>query len=84
MKLDVRDKDFVWCVGEVKLVVESPSREPLVVIRLDDTPKTQEEVLQKNSPRLALLGTYTNREELPSYEIFSSKIVNLIQEAPTQ
>jgi hypothetical protein len=83
MQVDVRDKAYVWSTGTVKLIVESPQRDPLIVVRMQDGACSTEEVFQKDSPRLALVGTYTSREELPSYEIFSSKIVNQVRKAPS-
>ena len=83
-KVDIRDKNYIWCLGTVNLIVESAQREPLLVVRFENASKPFEEVLQRNSPRLALEGTYTGRDDLPCYLFLSAKILNLIPQAPAE
>lgn len=52
------------------------ARETLVVVHYDDLPTAQDEVVYKNSPRLAKHGIYTSRGDIPKFENGSTEIVN--------
>ena len=67
-KVDVRDKEYIWCIGQVKMIIESAKREPVLLIHYLGFDESKDEVLFQNSPRLAKLGTYTTRSDIPSYE----------------
>lgn len=68
-KLDVRDTDYIWCVGEVRMIVESINREPILAIHYEGWNMWYDEFLPINSPRLARLGFYTSRDDIPKYQM---------------
>lgn len=53
MKIDVRGIDYVWSVGTIKMLIESIKREPIMVIHYDGWNKHFDELIFKNSPRIA-------------------------------
>lgn len=61
MKIDVRGIDYVWCVGTIKMIIESIRRDPILVIHYDGWSKHFDELIFRNSPRIAKKGTYTDR-----------------------
>lgn len=67
-KVDVRSRDYVWTEGTLRLIIEIMNQEPLLVIRLDGLLGHRDEIISKNSGRLARQGTYTLREDIPRYE----------------
>lgn len=78
-KVDIRAPDYVWTVGTVKLIIESIKREPVFVIHYDGLDSTTDEVIFKNSVRLAKHGTYTLRNDIPKC---NSKLNNQVQNLP--
>jgi hypothetical protein len=68
-KLDVRDTDYIWCTGEVRMIVESINREPILAIHYEGWNMWYDEFLPITSPRLARLGFYTQRDDIPKYQM---------------
>jgi len=68
-KIDVRDTDYIWCTGEVKMVIESIGKEPILAIHYDGWNRWYDEFLPLSSPRIARLGFYTNRDDIPKYRM---------------
>jgi hypothetical protein len=68
-KVDVRDTDYIWCVGEVKMIIEAANKEPLLAIHYISWSMYYDEVLPLSSPRIAKLGYYTNRDDIPRYHL---------------
>jgi len=66
-KVDVRDTEYIWCEGTVKIKVECPNRDPLLVVHYEGWNKYYDEIIKQTSPRLAPHGTYTKRKDLPRY-----------------
>lgn len=75
-KVDVRDTEFIWCVGLVKMKIESPNKEPLLAVHYEGWNKYYDEFIPLNSNRIAPLGLYTNRSDIPKYQL---KTVNSMQ-----
>lgn len=65
-KVDIRDKEYVWCEGVVKLILESIGRDALYVVEYIGF--SEEDVLFKNSNRLALYRALTSRNDIPKYK----------------
>lgn len=68
-KVDVRDTDYIWCIGTVRMVVESISHEPIVAIHYEGWNMWYDEFLPLNSARIARLGFYTARDDIPKYKM---------------
>ena len=67
--MDARDTGFIWCVGTVTMVIESIAREPILAIHYEGWNRWYDEFLPINSPRLARLGFYTHRDDIPKYKM---------------
>ena len=65
----MRDTDYIWCTGEVRMIVESINREPILAIHYEGWNMWYDEFLPINSPRLARLGFYTSRDDIPKYQM---------------
>lgn len=63
----MRDKDYIWCKGSVKMIIESAKREPVLLVHYEGFDEKRDEVLFRNSPRLAKRSAYTGRPEIPHY-----------------
>jgi len=68
-KIDVRDTEFIWCIGRVELIITSLSREQLYYIHYEGWNRKYDEYIYKRSSRLAPLGTYTSRNDIPKYQM---------------
>jgi hypothetical protein len=61
IKIDVRDKEHVWCVGEIELKITSEQRKPLLYIHYVGWGHKYNHFLYSDSSRIAPLGLYTER-----------------------
>lgn len=66
----MRDTEYIWCVGHVKIKVESPNKD-LLIIHYEGWNKYFDEILLSTSPRVAPLGFYTSRQDIPKYALKS-------------
>ena len=67
MLVDVRDTDFVWGVGKVTMVIEQINKEALYVIHVLGKTSNEDEIIYRNSDRLAKHGTYTSMPDIPKW-----------------
>lgn len=67
--VDIRDKEYIWCKGTIKMIIESEKREPVILVHYVGFEDAKDEVLFRNSPRLAKAGAYTTRKDIPTYKI---------------
>lgn len=66
--LDVRDTLFFWCVGKVKQVIGSKTgKSQVLLIHYPGWNSIYNEFIPSDSPRLAPLGTFSSRRDLPQY-----------------
>ena len=67
MKIDVRDSDYVWCTGRIYRTVNKFQEKKVkrMIVKYDKSSKKEE--FPENSPRIAPLGFYTNRKDIPRY-----------------
>lgn len=56
-------------MGTVKIKIESPNKEPLLVVHYEGWNKYYDEIIKQNSQRIAPLGFYTNRLDIPKYQL---------------
>lgn len=47
------------------MIIESAKREPVLLIHYEDFDESKDEVLFRNSARLAKFGSYTKRNDIP-------------------
>jgi len=58
-KIDVRDTEYIWCVGAVNIKIESPNKDALLIVHYEGWNKYFDEVIKQSSARIAPLGVYT-------------------------
>jgi hypothetical protein len=68
-KVDLRDTEYIWCEGTVKIKIECPEREPLLIVHYEGWNKFYDEIIKQNSHRVAPHGFYTSRKDLPRYSL---------------
>ena len=78
-KVDVRDKDYIWCEGTVKLIIEQINKDPLYVIHYEGMSHQWDEIIYKNSGRLAKHQTYTGLEYVPRYKVNADKSIVCVE-----
>jgi hypothetical protein len=71
----------------VKIKIECANKDPLLVVHYEGWNKYYDEIIKQSSPRLAPLGTYSNRRDIPKYQLKSENsmvgiIINRIIEQP--
>lgn len=72
----------MWCRGVVKVVIESAKREPIIGVHYIGFDSKKDEIVQKDSRRLAKAGSYTARRDIPTYRVLSDpKRFELINQA---
>lgn len=64
--IDVRDTENVWCVGEIKSIV-TIKQEMYAYIHYEGWNSAYNEYIPLGNERLASLGFYTNRGDIPRY-----------------
>ena len=73
MKVDCKDTEDIWCPAAIKLIIDHGDQAPLLLIHYDGWHTMYDELLPKNSPRLAPRGFYTERSkvnlDIPRYQL---------------
>jgi len=59
-------------VGQVRFKIESPNKEPLLIVHYEGWNKYFDEIFKQSSPRIAPLGLYTSRNDIPKYYLKES------------
>lgn len=72
-RIDVRDTDYVWCTGRIYRTVNKLQEKKMkwMIVKYDKFNKKEE--FPENSPRIAPLGFYTARKDIPRY--YRGKVV---------
>ena len=65
----MRDTDYIWCEGSVKMIIESSNRELILAIHYEGWNMWYDEFLPISSNRLARHGFYTSRDDIPKYKM---------------
>lgn len=68
-RVDVRDTEYIWCRGFILNVYRRGDMVTEVLIHYQGWNKIYDEILEVTSTRIASLGFYTNREDIPRYAI---------------
>lgn len=66
-KIDVMDGDSVWCVAVVKEVHQNERHARTLLVHYEGWDGANDEFICENSPRLARLGFYTSRADVPKH-----------------
>ena len=66
--IDARDSEYIWCKAEVMAVIEAKNEENSILVHYIGWGRKYDEVLSINSPRIAIKGFYTERDDIPHYQ----------------
>lgn len=70
MQLDVRDTEYVWCVGKIKKIInQHGSQSKLLLIHYEGWSDFYDEFINENSNKLAPIGFFTSRKDIPKYNL---------------
>lgn len=68
MKIDVRDTEYIWCKGTIEKVVHTQKKAKLLYIHYEGWNRYYDEFIWENDERLAPVGLYTERKDIPEYD----------------
>ena len=69
-KIDVRDTEYIWCPAIVETKIEVYGKTPLLYIHYENWNRRYDEYLLQTSNRVAPLGLYTSRTDIPRYYLY--------------
>ncbi|CDW85689.1 zinc binding [Stylonychia lemnae] len=67
--VDMRDNVYIWCVATVTMKIEKANKEPLLIVHYEGWNNYYDEFVKISSIRLAPLGFYTSRNDIPKYQL---------------
>jgi hypothetical protein len=71
-KIDVCDTENIWCMATVELVIKSANRRDLFYLHYEGWNRKYDEFMYMDSHRIAPLGLYTNRTDIPVYSMLNN------------
>lgn len=72
-KIDVNDTENIWCRATVELVIKTQSRQNLLYLHYEGWNRKYDEYIYQDSHRIAPLGFYTNRSDIPIYRMMQNQ-----------
>jgi len=72
-KIDACDTENIWCKAIIELLIRAPNRKDLLYIHYEDWNRKYDEFIYIDSHRVAPLGSYTNRQDIPKYRMVGSR-----------
>jgi hypothetical protein len=63
--VDIRDDDYVWCVGVICKVINRNKRNAMLIVQVKYSKGRI--IVRLEDERVAMVGSYTNRKEIPHY-----------------
>jgi len=72
-KIDACDTENIWCKATIELVIKAPNRKDLIYIHYEGWNRKYDEYLYIDSHRVAPLGVYTQREDIPIYRMMGNR-----------
>ena len=73
-KLDVNDTENIWCRATVELVVKTQNRKNLLYVHYEGWNRKYDEYIYQDSHRIAPLGFYTDRTDIPIYRMMQNNV----------
>lgn len=70
--IDVCDTENIWCKATVELVVKSQNRKDLLYLHYEGWVRKYDEFIYIDSHRVAPLGLYTSRTDIPVYSMLNN------------
>lgn len=68
-KLDALDTEHIWCSAIVELKIRAENKKPLLYLHYEGWSRKYDEYMFITSRRLAPVGTYTKRNDIPRYKM---------------
>ena len=75
-KIDACDTEYIWCKAHVELVVKNKNRKDLLYLHYEGWNRKYDEYIYIDSHRVAPLGIYTNRDDIPIYRMLNNQSSN--------
>lgn len=72
-KLDVCDTEHIWCKATIELVIKTQNRKDLLYIHYEGWNRKYDEYMYIDSHRVAPLGFYSNRTDIPVYRMMNNQ-----------
>lgn len=72
-QIDACDTENIWCKATVELIIKTQNRKDLLYIHYEGWNRKYDEFLYMDSHRLAPLGSYTNRLDIPVYRMMGNR-----------
>ncbi|CAD8080401.1 unnamed protein product [Paramecium sonneborni] len=73
-QVDIMDQQFIWCVATIKQIGKKE-----IFIHYNDWGKEYDEFIPLKSNRIAPLGLYTSREDIPKYQPEQRQFAEIIE-----
>lgn len=71
-KLDVCDTEHIWCKATIELVIKTIERKDLLYLHYEGWNRKYDEYIYIDSHRIAPLGLYTGRNDIPVYRMMNN------------
>ena len=71
-KLDVCDTEHIWCKATIELIVKTLNRKDLLYVHYEGWNRKYDEYMYIDSHRVAPLGFYTTRTDIPVYRMMNN------------
>jgi hypothetical protein len=68
-KLDILDTELIWCQATVEMVIKTTNRRDLLYVHYEGWNRKYDEYIYLDSHRIAPLGLYTGRTDIPKYRM---------------
>jgi hypothetical protein len=68
-KYDIKDTENIWCVGIVKDIIKNENHSDTLFVHYLGWDEIYDEYICANSDRIAPLGMFTKRRDIPRYSI---------------
>ena len=72
-KIDACDTEYIWCKAHVELVVKLKNRKDLLYLHYEGWNRKYDEYIYIDSHRVAPLGVYTSRSDIPIYRMLNNQ-----------
>jgi hypothetical protein len=69
----VLDTEHIWCSAIVELKIKTASKKPLLYIHYEGWSRKYDEYIFVSNRRIAPVGTYTQRSDIPRYKLPNSQ-----------
>ena len=68
------DTENIWCKATVELIIKTANRKDLLYIHYEGWNRKYDEYIYIDSHRIAPLGLYTSRSDIPVYRMLNNQM----------